>query len=114
MEGFGYSARNTFLSDTEESLETNQTRMMTSIVATIFSLRMLRGQLTHVINDYNHYMVPQRVTETTNTVKLTDRMWARLLASTNQPSFLNNPERLQGKVDEAILEEINNMRINSI
>lgn len=30
----------------------------------------------------------QRVTETTNKVKVTDRMWARLLSSTQQPSFL--------------------------
>lgn len=70
-------------------------------------------KLTHVINDYV-VVVLQRVTETTNTVKLTDRMWARLLSSTNQPSFLNNPEGLRGKVDEAIVEEINSMRFNSI
>lgn len=30
----------------------------------------------------------QRVTETQNKVVVTDRMWARLLSSTNQPSFL--------------------------
>lgn len=31
----------------------------------------------------------QRITERQNKVVITDRMWARLLASTNQPSFLN-------------------------
>lgn len=36
----------------------------------------------------------QRVTEATNVVKLTDRMWARLLASTNQPSFLNKHDEI--------------------
>ena len=30
----------------------------------------------------------QRVTEARNNVVITDRMWARLLSSTNQPSFL--------------------------
>ncbi|OWM79430.1 hypothetical protein CDL15_Pgr022842 [Punica granatum] len=66
------------------------------------------------VNSRHAYIPISRVTETTNTVRLTDRMWARLLASTNQPSFLNHPEGLRGKVDEAILEEINKMRINSI
>lgn len=45
-------------------------------------------------------VVLQRVTETQNTVKLTDRMWARLLASTNQPSFLNSDEVIPEKVDQ--------------
>jgi 6-phosphofructokinase 1 len=34
----------------------------------------------------------QRVTSTRNKVKITDRMWARLLSSTNQPSFLSEEE----------------------
>lgn len=33
----------------------------------------------------------QRVTATQNRVNVTDRMWARLLSSTNQPDFLNYP-----------------------
>ncbi|CAN8251988.1 unnamed protein product [Cochlearia groenlandica] len=40
------------------------------------------------VNSRHAYIPISRVTEVTNTVKLTDRMWARLLASTNQPSFL--------------------------
>lgn len=34
----------------------------------------------------------QRVTEKQNKVVITDRMWARLLASTNQPSFLDHKD----------------------
>lgn len=56
----------------------------------------------------------QRVTEAQNVVKLTDRMWARLLASTNQPGFLGKPELLQEKYDKETMEEINKMRITSI
>ncbi|PQQ00090.1 ATP-dependent 6-phosphofructokinase 4 chloroplastic isoform X2 [Prunus yedoensis var. nudiflora] len=40
------------------------------------------------VNSRHAYIPISRVTETQNTVSLTDRMWARLLASTNQPSFL--------------------------
>ncbi|KAL8049956.1 hypothetical protein ABFX02_06G052200 [Erythranthe guttata] len=42
------------------------------------------------VNSRHAYIPISRVTEAQNTVKLTDRMWARLLASTNQPSFLNS------------------------
>ncbi|RCV16861.1 hypothetical protein SETIT_3G172400v2 [Setaria italica] len=38
----------------------------------------------------------KRVTSTRNKVRITDRMWARLLSSTNQPSFLS-----QKDIDEA-------------
>jgi 6-phosphofructokinase 1 len=31
----------------------------------------------------------QKITEGQNKVSITDRMWARLLSSTNQPSFLD-------------------------
>ncbi|KAF5731044.1 Phosphofructokinase 4 [Tripterygium wilfordii] len=61
------------------------------------------------VNCKHAYIPIARVTERTNTVKLTDRMWARLLASTNQPTFLNCNEKLQ-EVDE----EINNFKIPSI
>ena len=56
----------------------------------------------------------QHVTETQNTVKVTDRMWARLLASTNQPSFLNCDESVGGKVCKDTIDLINNMKITSI
>ncbi|XP_023757329.1 ATP-dependent 6-phosphofructokinase 4, chloroplastic [Lactuca sativa] len=44
------------------------------------------------VNSRHAYIPIQRVTEATNVVKLTDRMWARLLASTNQPTFLDKRE----------------------
>ncbi|KAL6212517.1 hypothetical protein ACLB2K_017737 [Fragaria x ananassa] len=42
----------------------------------------------------------QHITERQNKVVITDRMWARLLSSTNQPSFLNPKD-----VDEVLKEE---------
>lgn len=41
----------------------------------------------------------QRVTETQNKVVITDRMWARLLSSTNQPSFLIAKDITKDKKD---------------
>ncbi|XP_071732711.1 ATP-dependent 6-phosphofructokinase 4, chloroplastic-like [Rutidosis leptorrhynchoides] len=46
------------------------------------------------VNSRHAYIPIWRVTEATNVVKLTDRTWARLLASTNQPSFLNKHEQI--------------------
>eukprot|EP00258_Populus_trichocarpa_P037650 XP_024453669.1 ATP-dependent 6-phosphofructokinase 4, chloroplastic isoform X2 [Populus trichocarpa] len=46
------------------------------------------------VNSRHAYIPIARVTEAQNTVKVTGRMWARLLASTNQPSFLNSNEML--------------------
>lgn len=42
----------------------------------------------------------QRVTETRNKVVITDRMWARLLSSTNQPSFLSAKDIEEAKKAE--------------
>ncbi|KAI4379935.1 hypothetical protein MLD38_006171 [Melastoma candidum] len=41
------------------------------------------------VNGRHAYIPFDRVTETQNKVVITDRMWARLLSSTNQPSFLS-------------------------
>ncbi|XP_062163843.1 LOW QUALITY PROTEIN: ATP-dependent 6-phosphofructokinase 3-like [Alnus glutinosa] len=41
------------------------------------------------VNGRHAYIPFYRVTEKPNQVVITDRMWARLLASTNQPSFMN-------------------------
>lgn len=41
------------------------------------------------VNGRHAYIPYYRVTETQNKVCITDRMWARLLSSTNQPSFLS-------------------------
>jgi 6-phosphofructokinase 1 len=43
---------------------------------------------------------PQRITEKQNRVSITDRMWARLLSSTNQPSFLCNKVVEEAKKEE--------------
>ncbi|XP_017973393.1 PREDICTED: ATP-dependent 6-phosphofructokinase 4, chloroplastic [Theobroma cacao] len=66
------------------------------------------------VNSRHAYIPISHVTETQNTVKLTDRMWARLLASTNQPSFLNCDEAIGGKVCKDTIDLINNMKITSI
>jgi len=41
------------------------------------------------VNGRHSYIPFNRITEKQNQVVITDRMWARLLASTNQPSFVN-------------------------
>ncbi|KAL3818992.1 hypothetical protein ACJIZ3_004897 [Penstemon smallii] len=46
------------------------------------------GFISGLVNG-RHTMIPfNRITEQQNKVVITDRMWARLLSSTNQPSFL--------------------------
>ncbi|XP_071929772.1 ATP-dependent 6-phosphofructokinase 4, chloroplastic-like isoform X2 [Coffea arabica] len=57
------------------------------------------------VNSRHAYIPINRVTEKTNTVRLTDRMWARLLASTNQPSFLQKCEIVRERVDKETMEE---------
>ena len=42
----------------------------------------------------------QHITEKQNKVVITDRMWARLLSSTNQPSFLNPIDIAEAKKEE--------------
>ncbi|KAL0547233.1 hypothetical protein IC582_017162 [Cucumis melo] len=60
------------------------------------------------VNSRHAYIPIARVTETQNTVELTGRMWARLLASTNQPSFLTDSEALKEKA-----ADINNVDISA-
>lgn len=45
-------------------------------------------------------VVPQRIIEKQNKVVITDRMWARLLSSTNQPSFLRDKEVTEDKKED--------------
>ncbi|XP_042508696.1 ATP-dependent 6-phosphofructokinase 7-like [Macadamia integrifolia] len=52
------------------------------------------------VNGRHAYIPFHRVTETQNMVCITDRMWARLLSSTNQPSFLSAKD-----IGEAMKEE---------
>ncbi|MQL72385.1 hypothetical protein Taro_004695 [Colocasia esculenta] len=44
------------------------------------------------VNGRHSYIPFYRVTESQNKVVITDRMWARLLSSTNQPSFLSHED----------------------
>lgn len=66
------------------------------------------------VNSRHAYIPINRVTETTNTVNITGRMWARLLASTNQPSFVHHCQTERERVDKQTIDAINNMQINSI
>ncbi|KAJ8537131.1 hypothetical protein K7X08_035532 [Anisodus acutangulus] len=66
------------------------------------------------VNSRQAYLPINRVTETTNTVNITGRMWARLLASTNQPSFVHYCQTVRERVDKQTIDAINNMQINSI
>ncbi|RLM92277.1 6-phosphofructokinase isoform X2 [Panicum miliaceum] len=45
-----------------------------------------------MVNGRHAYIPFHRVTSTRNKVRITDRMWARLLSSTNQPSFLSKED----------------------
>lgn len=44
----------------------------------------------------------QRIIEKQNNVVITDRMWARLLSSTNQPSFLSAKDVIEDKKEEEL------------
>ncbi|KAF5182820.1 Atp-dependent 6-phosphofructokinase [Thalictrum thalictroides] len=52
------------------------------------------------VNGRHAYIPFQCVIETQNKVVITDRMWARLLSSTNQPSFLCSKEVQEAKREE--------------
>ncbi|KAF2311682.1 hypothetical protein GH714_025904 [Hevea brasiliensis] len=66
------------------------------------------------VNSKHAYIPIARVTEAQNTVKLTDRMWARLLASTNQPSFLNSNGMSLDRIDgETVGMRKDNTKISS-
>lgn len=47
----------------------------------------------------------QRITEGQNKVVITDRMWARLLSSTNQPSFLIAKTVVEDKKEEEAFKQ---------
>ncbi|XP_072966338.1 ATP-dependent 6-phosphofructokinase 3-like [Typha angustifolia] len=58
------------------------------------------GITVGVVNGRHTYIPFHRVTETRNKVVITDRMWARLLSSTNQPSFLSSKDIEEARVSE--------------
>ena len=49
----------------------------------------------------------QRITERRNKVVITDRMWARLLSSTNQPSFLKVKDTIDDERQELQTQSVN-------
>ncbi|KAL3735925.1 hypothetical protein ACJRO7_024962 [Eucalyptus globulus] len=53
------------------------------------------------VNGRHAYIPFYRINETQHKVVITDRMWARLLSSTNQPSFLDLKEVARKKTEEA-------------
>ncbi|KAL8522142.1 hypothetical protein ACS0TY_012332 [Phlomoides rotata] len=53
-----------------------------------------------LVNGRHTYIPFNRITEQQNKVVITDRMWARLLSSTNQPSFLSPKQMEEAKKDE--------------
>ncbi|XP_062090947.1 ATP-dependent 6-phosphofructokinase 3-like [Humulus lupulus] len=59
------------------------------------------------VNGRHSYIPFYRITEKQNNVVITDRMWARLLSSTNQPSFLSSKdvEERRGEDCQATDEE---------
>lgn len=48
----------------------------------------------------------QRITEKQNKVVITDRMWARLLSSTNQPGFLLAKDVMEDKREDEHLAQL--------
>lgn len=59
------------------------------------------------VNSRHAYIPISCVTAATNKVRLTDRMWARLLASTNQPTFFDRPVN-EDAIDEDESKLLNN------
>ncbi|KAK7352917.1 hypothetical protein VNO80_18348 [Phaseolus coccineus] len=58
------------------------------------------GFTVGLVNGRHTYIPFNRITERQNKVVITDRMWARLLSSTNQPSFLSPKDLDEAKKAE--------------
>ncbi|CAL0305637.1 unnamed protein product [Lupinus luteus] len=61
------------------------------------------GFTSGLVNGRQTYIPFNRIIERQNQVVITDRMWARLLSSTNQPSFLNPKDVEETKKTESEL-----------
>nr|AVZ46892.1 putative phosphofructokinase [Haloxylon ammodendron] len=66
------------------------------------------GCIVGPVNGRQCYIPFYRIVDKPNKVVITDRMWARLLSSTNQPSFMNPHKEafIEGKQDEMVLSKI--------
>ncbi|KAF3661988.1 ATP-dependent 6-phosphofructokinase 4, chloroplastic [Capsicum annuum] len=75
------------------------------------------GYTSGLVNGRQTYIPFSRITEKQNMVVITDRMWARLLSSTNQPSFLRPKDLEEVKNEEhqqtQLLDGDNNVHENS-
>ncbi|GAB2295720.1 ATP-dependent 6-phosphofructokinase 3 [Dionaea muscipula] len=58
------------------------------------------GFTSGLVNGRHTYIPFYRITERQNKVVITDRMWARMLSSTNQPSFMNTKDVNEAKKEE--------------
>lgn len=58
------------------------------------------GFTSGLVNGRQTYIPFNRITEVQNKVVITDRMWARLLSSTNQPSFLDPKDVIEVKKED--------------
>ncbi|KAF7030530.1 hypothetical protein CFC21_042053 [Triticum aestivum] len=59
-----------------------------------------------MVNGRHAYIPFHRVTSTRSKVKITDRMWARLLSSTNQPSFLSKEDIMEAREAERLANRL--------
>lgn len=64
------------------------------------------GFTVGLVNGRHTYIPFNRITEKQNNVVITDRMWARLLSSTNQPSFLSPKELAELKKESEALAQL--------
>ncbi|KAM2313516.1 hypothetical protein ACFX1S_026671 [Malus domestica] len=67
------------------------------------------------VNGRHSYIPFHRIIEQQNKVVITDRMWARLLSSTNQPSFLCTKDVIEDKAEEPptqLLDHENGLEVN--
>uniref|UniRef100_A0A2P2IZB0 ATP-dependent 6-phosphofructokinase n=2 Tax=Rhizophora mucronata TaxID=61149 RepID=A0A2P2IZB0_RHIMU len=64
------------------------------------------GFTSGLVNGRQTYIPFYRITESQNKVIITDRMWARLLSSTNQPSFWCPKDVIEEKKDDIIKENV--------
>ncbi|XP_023516443.1 ATP-dependent 6-phosphofructokinase 3-like [Cucurbita pepo subsp. pepo] len=76
------------------------------------------GYTSGLVNGRQTYIPFYRITEKQNKVVITDRMWARLLSSTNQPSFLIQKDAVAEELKEEEttnkLDDDNNNNTNNI
>ncbi|XP_028806508.1 ATP-dependent 6-phosphofructokinase 3-like [Neltuma alba] len=73
------------------------------------------GFTSGLVNGRYTYIPFYRITERQNCVVITDRMWARVLSSTNQPSFLGPKDVITDQREETeMLDEIDDLSLNDI